>query len=129
MQEQETMGFTRAVKRCLIEKYADFNGRASRSEYWWFTLPAVLASTLVSVLSDSETAATLFSVAVLLPTWGVGVRRLHDTGRSGWWVLLGFVPLIGQLVLIWWYVTPSEKGTNRFGMQPPETLDAFDLMN
>ena len=136
METQESMNMTRAVMRCLKEKYATFRGRASRSEYWWFTLAVMLVSIALSMMEvafmSGETfdsipegngpLTMLFSLAVLLPELAVSVRRLHDTGHSGWWLLLAFVPLIGSLVLLWWSVSPSEQGENRFGPQPPETL-------
>ncbi len=140
MQEQETMGIQRAVKRCLTEKYATFSGRASRAEYWWFTLAVFLISIAVAImemalfspsmpglsadsLPDGDGPVTvLLGLAVFLPGLGVAVRRLHDTGHSGWWVLLGFVPIIGSLVLLWWYISPSQQGANRYGAQPPETF-------
>lgn len=136
METQESMNMSRAVTRCLKEKYATFRGRASRSEYWWFTLAVMLVSVALSVIEvafmSGQTVDSipegngpltmLFSLAILLPGMAVAVRRLHDTGRSGWWLLLALVPLIGSLVLLWWYISPSQQGDNRFGPQPPETL-------
>jgi|KBSMisStandDraft_5_1062788.scaffolds.fasta_scaffold34020_3 uncharacterized membrane protein YhaH (DUF805 family) len=78
-----------AVKACLA-KYAEFNGRATRTEYWWFFLAVVLGSAVASLISLRVYA--LFSLVTLLPLIAVGARRLHDTNRSGWWQLLSLVP-------------------------------------
>lgn len=78
-----------AVRACLT-KYADFNGRATRTEYWWFFLAVMLGSAVTSLISLRVYA--LFSLAILLPMIAVGARRLHDTNRSGWWQLLALVP-------------------------------------
>ncbi len=78
-----------AVKACLT-KYAEFNGRATRTEYWWFFLAVVLGSAVASLISLR--VYTLFSLVTLLPLIAVGARRLHDTNRSGWWQLLALVP-------------------------------------
>ena len=78
-----------AVKACLT-KYAEFNGRATRTEYWWFFLAVVLGSAVASLISLRVYA--LFSLVTLLPLIAVGARRLHDTNRSGWWQLLSLVP-------------------------------------
>ncbi len=86
-----------AVKACLT-KYADFNGRATRTEYWWFFLAVLLGSAAASLISLR--VYTLFSLATLLPMIAAGARRLHDTNRSGWWQLLALVPLGVILVII-----------------------------
>lgn len=113
------MTFTDSIKTCF-SKYADFNGRARRSEYWWFFLFIVLGSIAASVIDD--TVNLLFTLATLLPSLAVAARRLHDIGRSGWWLLLGFIPLIGALVLIYFMVLEGE-GENRFG-EPVEVAEA-----
>ena len=86
-----------AVKACLT-KYADFNGRATRTEYWWFFLAVLLGSTAASLITLR--VYTLFSLATLLPMIAVGARRLHDTNRSGWWQLLALVPFGVILVIV-----------------------------
>lgn len=103
------MNIQTSVKACL-SKYVDFKGRASRSEFWWYVLATIIATTIASIL-DSMFGNGLFSAVVflgnLLPYLAVQVRRLHDTGRSGWWLLIAFVPIIGViLLLVWW----SQKG-------------------
>src|SRR5689334_197445 len=105
------MTFQDAIKTCF-SKYADFKGRASRSEYWWFALFVSLV--YVALFQINPTLTDLFLLATLLPSLAVGTRRLHDTNRSGWWQLMWVVPLIGQLVAIYLLVQPP-KEPNRFG--------------
>ena len=107
-----SMGIQQAFVTCL-KKYADFSGRATRSEYWWFVLCEVLILGIASLISDWLPG--LFALALVLPALAVGARRLHDTGRSGWWLLLMLVPFIGGLFLLYWAVLPSQPGANAFG--------------
>ncbi len=112
----------------VLKKYATFSGRATRSEYWYFTLFNALISIGLIILDrvigtyNAETAmgtlSSLYSLAVLIPSLAVSVRRLHDTGRSGWWFLLAFIPLIGALVLIYFMVQDSQAGSNQYGENP-----------
>ncbi len=106
------MTFQESIKTCF-NKYADFNGRATRSEFWWFVLFLVLVSLGLSIISAILSA--LFSLAILLPSITVSTRRLHDTGRSGWWQLIGFVPIIGWIVLI---VFMAQEGKNAMPAAP-----------
>jgi uncharacterized membrane protein YhaH (DUF805 family) len=99
------MTFQDSVKTCLT-KYADFSGRAGRSEYWWFFLFVILVGAAASVVSD--TLSVLFYLGVLLPSIAAATRRLHDTNRSGWWQLISLVPVIGTIVLI---VFLAQEGT------------------
>jgi uncharacterized membrane protein YhaH (DUF805 family) len=91
------MNFQQSIKLCF-SKYADFNGRASRPEYWWFALFIFLASAVLSMVSN--VLPGIFAIATLLPSLAVAARRLHDTERSGWWLLIGLVPVVGFIVLI-----------------------------
>ena len=91
------MNFQESIKVCF-NKYVDFSGRASRPEYWWFILFVFLGNVVLSIVS--HWAAVLFLLGTLLPQLAAASRRLHDTGRSGWWQLIGFIPLIGWIVLI-----------------------------
>lgn len=116
-----------AVKN-VFSNYVTFSGRASRSEYWFFVLFVILASFILSFVDAALGVYSLkaqigilsgiFSLAVLLPSIAVAVRRLHDTGSSGWWVLLIFVPLLGAIALIVWFCIPSNQGQNEYGPEP-----------
>lgn len=110
-----------------LKKYAVFRGRACRSEYWYFFLFYLLISIVLSLMDgilgahrreDPGLLGGLFALAMLLPTLGVAVRRLHDIGKSGWWLLVGFVPLIGGLVLLVFAVRDSDAGDNAYGPNP-----------
>jgi uncharacterized membrane protein YhaH (DUF805 family) len=100
-----TMTFGQAILSCL-RNYATFSGRASRSELWWFFLFQILASLAASMVS--QTLGSLVNLALFLPALAVGARRLHDIGKSGWWLLL-MLTGIGLLVLIYWWVQPSDE--------------------
>ena len=110
-----------------LHKYADFSGRAPRAEYWWFYLMVIIGYFVASILdSVVGTGGMMRSFGVLtmivmlgllLPSIAAGVRRLHDTDRSGWWLLIAIIPLIG-LVLIYFLVLEGTKGDNRFGPDP-----------
>ena len=109
------MTFQESIKLCF-NKYADFSGRATRSEFWWFVLFIILASMVLSVVSGILSG--LFSLATIVPSLAVGARRLHDIGRSGWWQLLGLIPVIGVLILIYWCVQPGDAAANEFSEVP-----------
>lgn len=126
------MDFQTAVRTCF-NNYVTFSGRAQRSQYWWFALFGILGSMLLSLVDgmmfgfhrmDADPLSSLFSLAILLPSISVGVRRLHDRDKSGWWLLIGLIPLIGFLVLVFWFVQRGTVGPNRFGPDPlGETYD------
>ena len=107
-----TMSFMEAVKSCF-SGYVNFSGRASRSEFWWFELFGILCALVVWPLGDF--VAGLISLALLLPSLAVCVRRLHDTGKTGLWLLIFFIPFIGALVLLLFFVQPSADGSNDYG--------------
>jgi uncharacterized membrane protein YhaH (DUF805 family) len=116
------MNFGDAVRTCL-NNYVTFNGRARRSEYWYFVLFTVIVQVIAGVLDEvifrgAGVLGMVISLALLLPGLAVSVRRLHDVGRSGWWLLIGLVPVVGFIVLIVWYVQRGEDGPNRFGPDP-----------
>ena len=105
-----------------LKKYADFSGRARRTEYWLFVLFTLIIAALLFVvdylLESPGIIAMIFGAAMLLPYIAVGVRRLHDTDRSGWWYLVTFVPAIGSIWLLILLVLDSTPGGNRFGANP-----------
>ncbi len=114
------MSFPDAVRTCFT-KYIDFTGRARRSEYWFFTLLCVLVNVVARLIDTAlsmNVVAGLASLVLLLPGLAVAARRLHDTGRSGWWQLLVLVPLVGWVVLLVWYVSDSKPGANQHGPAP-----------
>lgn len=106
----------------VLKKYAVFTGRARRTEYWMFVLFNVIIAAVLCVveglLGSPGIICGLYSLAVILPSLGVAVRRLHDTNRSGWWILIGLVPLIGAIVLFIFMVLPGTPGENSFGADP-----------
>jgi uncharacterized membrane protein YhaH (DUF805 family) len=104
------MTFVESIKTCF-SKYADFTGRASRSEYWWWFLFVLLATVATSIVSEKLSA--LFSLAVMLPGLAVGARRLHDIDKSGWFQLLYLIPVIGWIIVVYWAVQEG-KEPNRF---------------
>ncbi|HZH10451.1 MAG TPA: DUF805 domain-containing protein [Microvirga sp.] len=114
------MDFGQSISTCF-SKYATFSGRAPRSEYWWFALFGVLLSFGTQILDlflGFPVLNLIAMLAVLVPSIAVGVRRLHDTDRSGWWMLLLFIPLIGAIVLLVWFCSRGTLGPNRFGSDP-----------
>jgi len=114
-----------------LNKYADFSGRARRSEYWYFFLFYLLIYVGLIILSKmlgtvGLILTLLFLLAMIVPSLAVGVRRLHDTDRSGWWLLISLVPLIGAIIMIVFAVQDSQPGENRFGSNPKEADQAAD---
>jgi uncharacterized membrane protein YhaH (DUF805 family) len=105
------MNLGQSIKVCL-SKYADFSGRASRSEYWWFMLFGVLISCAGASIND--TVYGLVCLALLLPHLAVAVRRLHDINHSAWWILLLFIP-IANIVIIIWFCMRGTVGSNEYG--------------
>ena len=112
------MTFTESVSTCL-KKYFVFKGRASRSEYWWFQLifsPSYYISTFIqNELAYFFLGITLFT---FIPAISAGVRRLHDTNRSGFFLLLSFIPFIGGIILLFFFIAEGTKGKNKFGPDP-----------
>lgn len=116
-------------KKCLLEKYADFSGRARRQEYWMFTLFNLIAVVVLSIIGGildvffglqgicSMIILVIYYLGIIIPSLSVMVRRLHDTDRSGWWFLLEFIPL-GGLVVFVFTVLAGTNGDNQFGPSP-----------
>lgn len=118
--------FPQAVRICL-EKYADFSGRAARSEYWWFYLAVVLLNIVLTTglgllgLTDTvigSVVSLVVAIGVLIPSLAVGARRLHDRDMSGWLLLLGLIPIVGVIILIVLFVLPGTPGPNKYGPVP-----------
>ena len=112
------MTFTESVSTCL-KKYFVFEGRASRSEYWWFQL-IVSPSYYISTFMQNELAYFFLGITLftLIPAISAGVRRLHDTNRSGFFLLLSLIPFIGGLILLFFFIAEGTKGKNKFGPNP-----------
>ncbi|XOF33889.1 MAG: DUF805 domain-containing protein [Candidatus Electrothrix sp. YB6] len=113
----------------VLKKYVVFSGRARRKEYWYFALFNIIISIALGVIDvfigmSMETSVGLlggiYILAVFLPSLAVSVRRLHDTSRSGWWLLIGLVPLIGAIVLLIFTLQDSGPGSNQYGENPKE---------
>jgi len=118
----------------VLKQYADFNGRARRTEFWMFVLFSAIASAILglvdSLIGTARFIASggyfyspgvlglIYGLAVLVPTIAVGVRRLHDADKSGWWVLLGLIPIVGQIILIAFWVLDGTPGPNWYGPDP-----------
>lgn len=118
----------------VLKQYADFNGRARRQEYWMYTLINLLIIGALYVLmfmggTDGGAMAmvamglvAIYSMAILIPSVAVAVRRLHDVGKSGWMLLVGLIPFIGGIWLLVLYCTDSQPGDNEYGPNPKEEL-------
>ena len=106
----------------VLKKYAVFTGRASRTEYWMFFLFNLIIAIAIGIIEglvgSPGVIGMIYSLAVLIPGIAVGVRRLHDTDRTGWWLLISLVPLIGLIVLIVFFVQASTEGENQYGPSP-----------
>ena len=108
--------------KVVTQHYFDFNGRARRAEFWWYILVYIIIAIIVNVIDGivhlNGLLGGLLSLALLLPNLGVAVRRLHDTNRSGWWILIAFVPIVGFILLIYWYAQAGTAGPNTYGPDP-----------
>jgi uncharacterized membrane protein YhaH (DUF805 family) len=115
------MDFTTSVKTCF-SKYANFNGRAIRSEFWWFVLFCIVVGMVLGALDAMIFGygaigifALIFQLGTIVPSLSVGARRLHDIGKSGWWQLLILIPIIGWIILIYWFAQNTHENENQFG--------------
>jgi uncharacterized membrane protein YhaH (DUF805 family) len=109
------MSFTDAIKVCFA-KFADFNGRAKRPEFWWFELFLLLIAVALEFVASS--VSWIFSVATLLPSLAVGARRLHDMNKSGWMQLIWLIPILGWIYMIYLLAQPGDAGDNQYGAPP-----------
>ncbi|MDE6267161.1 MAG: DUF805 domain-containing protein [Muribaculaceae bacterium] len=141
---QKELTFMEAVKKVYLKNYCNFSGRASRSEFWWSYLAqyammmilycvmiflTIITTTILMAMDAEETTASIVTMLIcagpmiilglilLLPSLGVTVRRLHDTGRSGWYILISLIPLAG-LILYYWLALPSDMYENQYGPVP-----------
>lgn len=105
-----------------LKNYVVFTGRSRRKAYWMFVLVniiiAIILAVIGGVIGDNGLLGGLYNLAVLLPSIAIGIRRLHDTDRVGWWLLLALIPLVGVIILIVFYAQDSTPGPNRFGPNP-----------
>ena len=119
------------AKKAVLENYANFNGRATRPEYWWFALFNFIIGIGLNILSLTVPllgiVALLYSLATLIPNIAVGVRRLHDIGKSGWFLLVALIPLAGAVWLIVLLATEGQAGTNEYGPDPRLPVTGFDF--
>ncbi len=123
-------------KKVVFENYANFNGRARRSEYWFYTLANLIIAIALMIIDNVAGLAfenigygplyMLYSLAVLIPGLAVTVRRLHDVNKSGWFLLIAIVPLIGAIWLLVLFLTEGTKGSNNYGEDPKSTLDSIN---
>lgn len=121
------MSFTNAVRKCL-SNYVTFSGRAQRSEHWWFVLFVALTSVAAMILDNllgltwdtvgDGPIQTLAGLALLLPGISVAVRRVHDLDRTGWWVCIFLIPIIGVIIFLFFACRRGTDGANRFGPDP-----------
>ncbi|MGW3054884.1 DUF805 domain-containing protein [Streptomyces goshikiensis] len=106
----------------VLKKYATFSGRARRQEFWMFFLcnlaVAIVIAIIDAVVGANSIISILYSLATLLPTLALSVRRLHDTDRSGWWLLIELIPFIGWIVLIVFFATEGKSPQNEYGVNP-----------
>jgi uncharacterized membrane protein YhaH (DUF805 family) len=111
----------------VLKKYAVFSGRARRKEYWMFLLISIIISIVLAIIDGVVGTAILglvYSLAVLVPSIAVAVRRMHDIDKSGWWLLISFVPIIGIIVVLVFACMAGTPEDNRFGPPPAEEPDA-----
>jgi uncharacterized membrane protein YhaH (DUF805 family) len=121
-------------RHVVTKQYVDFNGRTARAPFWYYVLAYIVLYIAASILDGMfvgggftpyggfyyhpQPFTGLLALALLLPGLGISVRRLHDIDRSGWWILIGIIPIVGWLLLIYWYAQPGTKGANKFGAEP-----------
>ncbi len=105
----------------VLKKYAEFNGRARRKEYWMFILFNIIIALVLGAVSgmlDAQILVMLYSLAIIVPSLAVAVRRLHDTGRSGAWIFISLVPVVGGLIFLYFMVIDGQPGDNQYGANP-----------
>ncbi len=118
----------------VLKNYAVFKGRARRKEYWYFFLCNLVVALCLAVIDKvlqtpgsadgAGILGSIYSFVVMIPTIAVGVRRLHDTGRAGWWMFIVMIPIVGALVLLYFFVKDSDPESNEYGPNPKQVEDA-----
>jgi uncharacterized membrane protein YhaH (DUF805 family) len=112
-----------------MKHYATFSGRARRTEFWMYLLVyvvmVVVASVLDALLGTAGLLGGLVALVHIIPSLALQARRLHDIDRSGWWMLIWFIPLIGWLILLYWNIKEGDTGSNRFGASPKGEPEAW----
>ena len=119
------MGFFDWYLKCIKQHYADFEGRARRTEYWMFFLVNFLISLVLTIIGriiHVPIIGTLYGLAVLVPHLAVGARRLHDTGKSAWLLLIGLIPILGWIGLIVLFAIAGDQGSNQYGPDPKAVI-------
>lgn len=107
------------VKSVITKNYINFQGRATRAEFWWFFLFNFLISLILSLFGKAGTTLQgIWSLAIMLPQLGLGVRRLHDINKSGWLMLLSLIPVVGWIILIIWWAKEGDTTENQYGPVP-----------
>lgn len=106
----------------VIKNYVGFTGRARRKEYWMYCLFYIIIGIVIAVVERviglGTMLSSLYSLALLLPSIAVSIRRMHDTGRSGWWICINFIPILGWLIFLFFAVQDSQPGENQYGPNP-----------
>jgi len=107
-------------KLVVLERYAKFDGRSRRAEFWWYALANFIISVVLNLLQAAASIfvilVVIYGLAVLIPGIAVAIRRLHDTDKSGWWLLIGLIPIVGAIVLIVFWATDGPPAPNRYGV-------------
>lgn len=122
--------FIDAFKLVVIKNYANFDGRIGRGAFWRFVAVHFVVSFVLGILAQSVgvviwLAYVIWTLGLLVPGIAAGVRRLHDTGKSGWMILIGLIPIIGFIVLIVFYVAEGDKQPNEYGPVPNDVFDEY----
>ena len=122
MEANPQIGFFEAIKKAF-KNYINFNGRSRRSEYWWFVLFNLIIQIIIIILANLITKNLMFlsyiySLIIFLPGLGLAIRRLHDIGKSGWYILIVLIPIVGVFILLYFYCLYSENKSNEYGESP-----------
>ena len=128
----QMMSFGDSITNCLTNNYVGFSGRASRSEYWFWVLFTILVSLVAGIMDGlifgTGTISSIISIGFLTPGLAVLVRRLHDVGRSGWWILSSIL-ILPVLLLLYWLIIEGDSNPNEYGEVPTNTLAKEDGIN